>query len=86
MHALYIKRHDTACRILARAIRKGEQGGFYMMADAGTTATLAPLGIADKRVPKWLLPEDAPSRPDILIVHATPQQLQHLQGRGGAKR
>ena len=34
MHALYITRHGTACRILSNTIRKGEQGGFYMMAGA----------------------------------------------------
>jgi hypothetical protein len=86
MHALYIQRHDQACRILAKAIRIGTLGGFYMLADAGTESTLAPLGICDKRIPHWLIPPPAPSRPDLLIVHATTTQLQHLMRPTTRKR
>jgi hypothetical protein len=86
MRALYIQRHDQACRILVKAIRRGRLGGYYMLADAGTTATLQPLGVTDKRIPGWLLPT-APSRPDILIVHANPAALAHTQPAGrGRKR
>jgi hypothetical protein len=45
-------------------------GGFYILADVGSKAKLAPLQIYDKRVPQWLLPcADRFSRPDILMVH-----------------
>jgi ribonuclease HI len=94
MKALYIQRHDTACRLIIKAIRKGKQGGHYILADAGTAATLNPLGVEDKRIPSWLLqglpaesrPEAAPTRPDILIVHATPTQLAATYSTGGHKR
>jgi ribonuclease HI len=64
MHALYIQRHDQACRLVVKAMRAGKQGGMYILTDAGTAATLTPLGVTDKRIPIWLLPA-APSRPDI---------------------
>jgi hypothetical protein len=43
MHAIYIARHDEAVRIIAKAMRKGNFGGDYMLVDAGTESSLAPL-------------------------------------------
>jgi len=86
MRALYIHRHDQLCRTIIKAARQGELGGMYMAADAGTDATLGPLGIRDKRIPPGLLP-NAPSRPDILIVHDTPAALAPmLHPQAGTKR
>jgi hypothetical protein len=56
-----------------------------MLADAGTATTLQPLGITDKRIPTWLLP-GAPSRPDIVIVHARPADLPRMRTAGAGKK
>jgi ribonuclease HI len=76
MHALYIKRHNIAVRIIAKAILRGENGGGIMIMDAGRKEDL-PAGMYGTRVPQWLLPECPEDellrmRPDILIIPTIP--------------
>ena len=88
MKAMYIKRHDTASRVVLNACSKGAQGSCYVVADVGTMETLAPLGVHGKRIPKWLLTDahlDSAGfdpklrhklRPDIMLVDCTTSELE----------
>ena len=67
MKPLYVARHDKAARILLRHVRRGAHGARYMLADVGSPDKLAPLGITDKSIPPWILPENH-SRVDALIA------------------
>ena len=78
--ALYISRHDSALRMLLKAIVKGSHGGFYTIADIGREELIKDLGVNDKRIASWLLPDSAliragieardrhRVRPDIMFV------------------
>jgi ribonuclease HI len=84
MRALFTARHDKAARILIEHMRKGAHGSFYMLADVGTPSSLEPLGVKDKRIPRWIIPEEAhTTRVDILMahvpVHRTPRGTRHLR-------
>jgi ribonuclease HI len=69
--ALHIQRHDTTGRVIIQHIRKGKLGGCYIMADVGCPEKLRALGVHDKRIPAWLIPQhnNMLSRADVLVVH-----------------
>jgi hypothetical protein len=57
--------------MIIQHIRKGKLGGCYIMADVGCPEKLRALGVHDKRIPAWLIPQhnDMLSRADVLVVH-----------------
>ena len=63
--ALYISRHDCALRLLLKSIVKGTHGGFYTVADIGRDELIKDLGVNDKRIASWLLPDSALIRAGI---------------------
>ena len=75
LRAMYIKRHNIAVQLLARAISRGTRGGGYMVMDA-TSKNDLPDYIDSNRLPPWLFPTTAPDqpnphlqfRPDILFI------------------
>ena len=85
-NAMYIKRHDSALRIVLKAIMKGAHGGFYTIADIGRDELTKDLGVNNKRIPTWLLPDSTLEaagiqavhrhkvRPDILLVEMSHQE------------
>ena len=55
MKALYIDRHNRAVERICKAMRAGELGGDFMIADISDDGVQA-LGLDGSRIPKWLLP------------------------------
>jgi hypothetical protein len=73
---MYIKRHDTAVKLIHKAISKGDLGSRRMIMDAGKEEDL-PRGVLGKRLPAWLRPPTVPllewnkMRPDLAILPDT---------------
>jgi ribonuclease HI len=87
MHAMYIKRHNTAVCHIARHLSKGRHGGCYMIMDATSQINL-PDYVANSRLPQWLLPNTAPDalskmRPDLLVIPDLPLHLTQMAGYEG---
>jgi hypothetical protein len=81
MKALYIARHDTVVKIIAKCIRKGSLGGNYMIVDAGEKDDNMYNG---KRLPEWLLrhmthAERRKYRPDILLIKNMPPNVKTME-------
>ena len=83
---LIIYRHDEAHRVIINAFNKGNQGSHLLIADVGTRDLLKELGVHYKRIPEWVLPDEAIThqdadssttplrdklRPDIMLVELT---------------
>ena len=82
MKAIYIHRHDEALRKLLLAINKGNHGSYYTIADIGCAEKTGHLGVHDKRIPEWILPETTltalereRTRPDIMHVEMNTSEL-----------
>ena len=58
---MYISRHDAALRLMLKAIMKGirTHGGFYTIADIGRDELIKDMGVSNKRIPSWLLPDSS---------------------------
>ena len=68
----HISRHNKAVCFMQNAILSGSLGQYYTVMDATARSSL-PAGVADTRLPRWILPHLPPSqislfRPDILII------------------
>ena len=63
MKKMHIHRHDEAARTIINAINKGNHGSFLTIADVGSAATLADLGVHHKRIPTWVLPDSELNMP-----------------------
>ncbi len=83
MKKMHIHRHDEAARTIINAINKGNHGSFLIIADVGSAAMLADLGVHHKRIPTWVLPDSELNsrchdetpystrnkmRPDVMVV------------------
>jgi ribonuclease HI len=67
--ALHIQRHDRTGRCILKHIRKGSKGGCFIVADVGNAQTLGELGVTDKTIPAWMLPQGfSPTRVDITLT------------------
>ena len=83
---MYISRHDAALRLILKAVMKGTHGGFYTIADIGRDELIKDMGVSNKRIPNWLLPDSTLAtsgidpmdrnriRPDILFVEMSHQE------------
>ena len=68
MRKLIIYRHDEAHRVIINAFNKETQGSHLLIADVGTQDVLKELGVHYKRIPKWVLPDNA-----IMHMHQSVQ-------------
>ena len=71
-----VSRHNKAVCILQRSVALGSLSKYYTIMDA-TKRTALPFGVADTRLPSWMLPtlsDDVRTRlrPDLLIVEGLP--------------
>ena len=72
LKALYISRHNSALRLLHRAVLAGSLANSVIILDACSRVRL-PVGVYGTRLPTWLLPS-VPSallkklRPDMLVI------------------
>ena len=57
MHSLYISRHDEAMRKVLKYSNQGKHGAFLKIADIVPGELTNDLGVLDKRIPTWLLPD-----------------------------
>ena len=86
MKSLYISRHDEAMRKVLKHINQGKHGAFLKIADIGRDELTKDLGVLDKRIPTWLIPDGTlqtcglPAdlrnklRPDILIIEVSQEE------------
>ena len=50
-------RHDAMMRMLVKEFTKGSKGSHYLIADVGTVDTLNNIGVHNKGIPKFVLPD-----------------------------
>ena len=53
----YVAAHDKAMRMLIQTCIKCNKGGFYLIADEGRVEGLKEIGVHNKRVPAFVLPD-----------------------------
>ena len=80
LKAMQIKRHDETVRKVLKALQRGgRHGSTYTVLDACRAEQLQALGADTKRLPRWLLPQEAVTdedlgrmRPDVLRILGLP--------------
>ena len=89
LESLYISWHDGALRKVLKAITQGQHGSYQKIADIGRDELISDLSIIDKRIPRWLIPDNTleecnlPAadrhvlRPDILLIEVTHEEQLH---------
>ena len=90
MHKQYIIRHNKAVEKITSLLRKGKNGGCYIVADIGTLENPDP-NSDDTRLPTWVLPntpaeERSKMRPDILIIPTLSREQARSIAAVGSKR
>ena len=81
MKKLHISRHNSAARHILKVTLNTLQGFNFIVADVSAAAQLPNIGAHALRVPDWLLPSGHAgpallSRPDIMIIEMTDEELQ----------
>ena len=96
--AMYIARHDQALRLILKSIAKGDDGGYYKIADIRRTELIKDMGVSAKRIPPWLLPNSCLERanidpanrsrlrPDIMLVEMSQSELECMSYRRHSQR